>query len=207
MGREAEVLHFNIITMAENQSTKQTEQIPAKHSRGDFKGNTFGREDRGKNFRRNSPRGRKEKSRRFISEFSQKLINVRRVARVVAGGRRFSFSVALVLGDKKGGVGVGIGKGADTASAIEKAIRNGRKKMIRIKTTPTMSIRHEVYAKFGSARVVLIPAKGRGLVAGSSVRNVLDLAGLTAITAKILSRSKNKLNNARATVEALKQLT
>lgn len=192
--------------MAENQNTKQPGQISTKNPHGDFKRGMFGKEDRGKNFKRNSSRGRKEKSRRFISEFSQKLIKVRRVARVVAGGRRFSFSVALVLGDKKGGVGVGVGKGADTASAIEKAIRDGRKNMMRIKTTLAMSIRHEVDAKFGSARVILIPAKGRGLVAGSSVRNVLDLAGLTDITAKILSRSKNKLNNARATVEALKQL-
>ncbi|MDP3725905.1 MAG: 30S ribosomal protein S5 [bacterium] len=192
--------------MTENQNTKQGERAFVKNPHRDFKGNVSGGEDRGRGFKKNFSRGRKEKSRRFISEFSQKLISVRRVARVVAGGRRFSFSVAIVLGDKKGGVGVGLGKGADTASAIEKAIRNGRKNMIRVKTTPAMSIAHEVDAKFGSARLILIPAKGRGLVAGSSVRNVLDLAGLTNITAKILSRSKNKLNNARATIVALQKL-
>ena len=78
--------------------------------------------------------------------------------------------------------------------------------MIKVKTTPSMSIPHETEAKFSSARVILIPARGRGLVAGSSVRTVLDLAGLTDITAKIWSRSKNKLNNARVAIKALRAL-
>ena len=177
-----------------------------KNSSKDFAGKMPEGGGRGGGFKRNFSRGRKEKSRRFVSEFSQKIINVRRVARVVAGGRRFSFSVAIVIGDRKGGVGVGLGKSSDTAGAIEKAIRNARKHMIHVKTTPAMSIFHEVNAKFCSAHVILIPAKGRGLAAGSSVRNVLDLAGLTDITAKILSRSKNKLNNAQATIKALKEL-
>ncbi len=151
-----------------------------------------------------SPHGKKPRTRRAVSEFAQKVIDVRRVARVVAGGRRFSFSVVIVLGDKKGSVGVGVGKASDTALAIEKAIRNAKKKMIKVEVTPSMSIPHETEIKLGSARVVLIPAKGRGLVAGSSVRTVLDLAGLTDITAKILSRSKNKLNNALAAIHALK---
>ncbi|MBI2047678.1 MAG: 30S ribosomal protein S5 [Parcubacteria group bacterium] len=157
--------------------------------------------------KRNQFRGRKTKSRRPASDFAQKVIDVRRVARVVAGGRRFSFSVVLVLGDRKGSVGVGIGKAADTARAIEKAIRTAKKNMVKVHATPSMSIPHEVDSKFGSARIVLIPARGRGLVAGSSVRTVLDLAGLTDISAKVLSRSKNKLNNARATIKALKELT
>ncbi len=160
----------------------------------------------GRGQKRNQPRERRERHRRSVSEFAQKLINVRRVARVVAGGRRFSFSVALVIGDKKGGVGVGLGKAGDTAGAIEKALRNARKNMIHIKMTSSLSIPHEVKAKHKSARVVIIPAKGRGLVAGSSVRTVLDLAGITNVTAKILSPSKNKLNNARAAIDALKQL-
>lgn len=167
-------------------------------------GPTFQKSNR---HRRNQFRGRKTKSRRAASDFAQKVIDVRRVARVVAGGRRFSFSVVLVLGDRKGSVGVGIGKAADTARAIEKAIRSAKKNMIKVRATPSMSIPHETDSKFGSARIVLIPARGRGLVAGSSVRTVLDLAGLTDISAKVLSRSKNKLNNARAAVKALKELT
>ncbi|MBI2109113.1 MAG: 30S ribosomal protein S5 [Parcubacteria group bacterium] len=161
---------------------------------------------RGTDRRKNISQRRRARPRRAASDFAQKVIDVRRVARVVAGGRRFSFSVVLVLGDKKGSVGVGIGKASDTARAIEKAIRSAKKNMIKVDTTPSMSIPHEVDSKFGSAQLILIPARGRGLVAGSSVRTVLDLAGLTDIAAKIRSRSKNKLNNARATVAALRAL-
>lgn len=136
-------------------------------------------------------------------EFEHKVINVRRVTRVVAGGRRFAFSVALVAGDRKGSVGVGIGKAGDTALAIEKAMRSAKKNMIKLKLTKNMSIPHDVEAKFSSARILMMPALGRGIVAGSSVRNVLHLAGMKDVTAKILSGSKNKLNIARVAVKAL----
>ena len=138
-------------------------------------------------------------------EFDNKLIQIRRVTRVVAGGRRFSFSVAMVAGNRKGSVGVGIGKAADTAAAIEKAMKNAKKNMIKVRLTNEMMIPHEVEAKEASARVMIMPAPGRGMVAGSSVRNVLDLAGIKNVRAKIISGSKNKLNNARAAVKALEQ--
>lgn len=143
---------------------------------------------------------------RIKPEFDNKLIQIRRVTRVVAGGRRFAFSVALVAGNRKGSVGVGIGKAADTAQAIEKATKNAKKNMIKVLLTAGMMIPHEVKAKESSATVMIMPAKGRGMVAGSSVRNVLELAGIKDVRAKILSGSKNKLNNARATIKALKQL-
>jgi len=139
-------------------------------------------------------------------EFDNKLIQIRRVTRVVAGGRRFAFSVALVAGNRKGSVGVGIGKASDTALAIEKATKNAKKNMIKVLLMSGMMIPHEVEAKESSATVMIQPAKGRGMVAGSSVRNVLELAGIKDVRAKILSGSKNKLNNARATVKALQQL-
>jgi len=139
-------------------------------------------------------------------EFDNKLIQIRRVTRVVAGGRRFAFSVAMVAGNRKGSVGVGIGKAADTAAAIEKAMKNAKKNMIKVRLTNEMMIPHEVEAKEASARVMIMPAPGRGMVAGSSVRNVLDLAGIKNVRAKILSGSKNKLNNARAAIKALEQL-
>ncbi|MDO8604351.1 MAG: 30S ribosomal protein S5 [bacterium] len=139
-------------------------------------------------------------------EFDNKLIQIRRVTRVVAGGRRFAFSVALVAGNRKGSVGVGIGKAADTAQAIEKATKNAKKNMIKVILTSGMMIPHEVMAKESSSTVMIMPAKGRGMVAGSSTRNVLELAGIKNVRAKILSGSKNKLNNARATIKALKQL-
>lgn len=141
------------------------------------------------------------------SEFAQKLIGIRRVARVMAGGRRFNFSAALVIGDKKGRVGVGLGKAADTAQAIDKATRAAKRAMIQLNLTKTRSIPHNIDAKFCASRVEIRPSAGRGLVAGSSVRTVLELAGVTDVTAKILSRSHNPVNNARAAVEALRKLS
>lgn len=143
---------------------------------------------------------------RVRPEFETKMIQIRRVTRVVAGGRRFAFSVAVVAGNRKGSVGVGIGKAADTATAVEKATKNAKKNMIKVRLTNTMSIPHEVQAKEASARVMILPAPDRGIVAGSSVRNVIELAGIKDVSAKILSGSKNKLNNARAAVKALSQI-
>jgi len=134
------------------------------------------------------------------------MITIRRVSRTVAGGRRFSFSVALIIGNKKGKVGVGLGKAGDTTLAIDKAVRNAKKNMITVNLTKDNSIAHRVSAKYTASRVELMPVRGRGLVAGSSVRPVLELAGITNIVAKIHSGSKNGLNNARAAIEALKSL-
>ncbi len=139
-------------------------------------------------------------------EFDQKIVSLRRVTRVMAGGRRFSFSVSMVIGDKKGRVGVGVGKAADTQLAIEKAARDARKHMITVPMDTEGRIPHDVHTKYASSEVMIMPAPGRGLVAGSSVRTVLELAGVKDVTAKLFSRSKNKLNNARAAVEALRQL-
>ena len=139
-------------------------------------------------------------------EFDQKIISLRRVTRVMAGGRRFSFSVALVAGNRKGMVGVGIGKATDTPLAIDKALRDAKKNMITVNTTKNMSIPHEVEAKSVASRVKLMRAPGKGILAGSSVRTVLELAGLREVGAKLLSRSKSSLNNANATIKALRKL-
>jgi small subunit ribosomal protein S5 len=143
---------------------------------------------------------------RAKSEFDQRMIAIRRVSRVVAGGRRFSFSVAIIIGNKKGKVGVGLGKAGDTTLAIDKAVRDAKKHMITVSLTKDSSIAHEVSAKYCAARISIMPAHGRGLVAGSSVRPVLELAGISNIVAKVHSGSKNGLNNARAAIEALKSL-
>lgn len=124
----------------------------------------------------------------------------------MAGGRRFNFSAAIVAGDRKGRVGIGLGKGLDTALAIEKALRDAKKNMIMVRVTKTMSIPHDVQAKASSGIVAIRPAPNRGIVAGSAVKLVLELAGVKDVTAKILSGSKNKLNIARATIKALSQL-
>ncbi|HEY1037442.1 MAG TPA: 30S ribosomal protein S5 [Candidatus Paceibacterota bacterium] len=151
-------------------------------------------------------RGGPRREPRAKPEFDQKILDIRRVTRVSSGGRRFSFAVSLVAGDRKGKVGVGTGKGGDTALAVEKALRNAKKNMFVVSTTKSGSIPHEVFAKFSSAQVHIMPSPGKGIVAGSSVRDVIDLAGLKDINAKLRSGSKNKLNNARVAVEALKQL-
>ncbi|MFA7315700.1 MAG: 30S ribosomal protein S5 [Candidatus Paceibacterota bacterium] len=131
-------------------------------------------------------------------EFDQKMVSIRRVTRVTSGGRRMTFAVALAIGDKKGSIGLGTGKGADTAVAIAKALRQAKKNMFKIKVTKDMSLPHEVSGKFSSSRLVMMPNRGKGLVAGSTVRDMLVLAGIKNVTAKINSGSKNKLNNARA---------
>lgn len=160
---------------------------------------------------RRSPGGRgdgrarsRERAPRERSEFEQATIDVRRVARVMAGGRRFSFSVTVVIGDKKGRVGVGLGKGADTALAIDKAVRNAKKNLVTVKRTKDNSIAHDVSIKNSSSIVTIVPSPGRGVVAGSAMRIVLEHAGVTDVVAKILTRTKNKLTIARATVAALK---
>ena len=141
------------------------------------------------------------------SEYDQKLIDLRRVARVMAGGRRFTFRAALVGGNRKGSVGFGVGKAGDTSQAIEKAARAARQNLILVPINDQGSIAHEVWAKYGSARIVLRPAKeGKGLVAGGAARIVLAHAGVRNASAKILSHTKNKLTNAKVAMEALKQL-
>lgn len=169
----------------------------AAPARGTGRGAIRGRAQRGGN-RTRVPRER--------GEFDQVTIDARRVARVMAGGRRFNFSLVVVIGDRKGRVGVGLGKGVDTALAIDKATRDAKKHLFTVPRTSSGSIPHQVVTKYSSSTVEIIPSTGRGLVAGSAVRTVLDLAGVTDVVTKIHSRSKNKLTIARATVAALKKL-
>lgn len=150
--------------------------------------------------------GRNENRRgaeRPRSEYEQKMIDIRRVTRVTSGGRRMSFAVALVIGDKKGTVGMGTGKGADTAIAIAKALKQAKKNLIKVNLTDKMSLPREVAAKFSASQVVIRPNKAKGMVAGSAIRDILTLCGVQDVTGKINSGSKNKLSNARATMKAL----
>ncbi len=140
------------------------------------------------------------------SEFKEKVIDLRRVTRVVAGGKRFRFRATVIIGDEKGRVGVGVAKGLDAAQSVEKAKTNAKKKILTV-TLKDRTIAHEVRAKFSAAYVVVKPAKkGHGLKAGGAVRQVLLLAGVRDATAKCLGGTKNKLTNALATIEALKSL-
>ena len=150
--------------------------------------------------------GRDGNRERVKPEFDSKIIDIRRVTRVTSGGRRMNFSVAVVAGDRKGRVGVGIAKSIDTASAVEKATREAKKHLIKVPLSAQMTIPHAVEAKYASAMIKIFPARGSGVVAGSSARAVIELAGIRDVCAKFLSGSKNRLNNARAAVAALSKL-
>lgn len=166
----------------------------------------FSRGDDRRGPRKPSRDRRDTREPRVKPEFDQKIISIRRVTRVVTGGRRFSFSVAVVVGDRKGKVGVGQGKATDTPLAIDKAGRDAKKNMIKIPLTKNQSIPHEVNAKFSGSQVVIMRAPGKGILAGSSVRTVLELAGVKEVGSKLFSRSKNKVNNAKAAIKALSTL-
>ncbi len=152
--------------------------------------------------RKGGPRkgGRPE---RVKPEFEQKTLSIRRVTRVVSGGRRFSFSVALVIGDRKGSVGIGLGKAGDTTLAMQKAFNDAKKNLMKVRLTDAGTIDHDVTAKYKAARVMLMPNTGRGVVVGSAMRIVVELAGITDITGRVISGTKNKMNIARATAKAL----
>ncbi len=139
-------------------------------------------------------------------EFESRLLDLARVSHTRAGGKRLKFRAVIITGNKQGKVGVGVASGDDVASAIEKATRLSKKNLIEIPIFQD-TIPHEIQAKFGAARVLLRPQrKGKGLVAGGVVRIICILAGIKNISSKILGRTGNKLNNARATILALKKL-
>ena len=140
-------------------------------------------------------------------EFKEKVLDVRRVTRVVAGGKRFRFRATVIVGDEKGRVGVGVAKGVDVAAAAAKAKIEGKKNLLTLRLIDNRTIPHEVMAKYSAAKVLIKPARaGHGLKAGGAVRFVLSLAGVKDATAKCLGRTPNKLTNAMAAIEALKKL-
>ncbi len=140
-------------------------------------------------------------------EFDSKTIDIRRVTRVVSGGRRFSLAVAIAAGDRNGRVGFGTGKALDTQAALEKAMKSAKKNMVTLRLSKGNTIPFDVTAKYKSASVWLSPNKGKGIIAGSSARTILALAGVNNVTAKFHSGTKNKMNNAKATMKALEMFT
>jgi small subunit ribosomal protein S5 len=171
----------------------------------DNRGNNQGGPQR-REFKKNRRNPRNRRGGKPRSEFDQKILDIRRVTRVSKGGRRFSFAVSIAVGNKKGKIGVGTGKAGDTSLAIEKAAKSAQKNAIEIKTTKSMSIPHDIKAKYNSARVLIIPAPGRGVIAGSALRDIIELGGLNDINGKIISGSKNKLNISRAAIKAFESL-
>lgn len=142
---------------------------------------------------------------RVESEFEERVIQVNRCAKVVKGGRRFSFSALVVVGDRKGHVGYALGKANEVADAIRKATDQAKRNMFSV-LMKDRTLPHEVTGKFGAAVVLLRPASpGTGVIAGGGVRAVVDLAGVRDVLAKSLG-SSNQLNVVKATVVALEQL-
>ena len=140
------------------------------------------------------------------SAWQEKVIQVRRVSKVVKGGKKLSFRAIVVIGNEKGQVGVGVGKAADVMGAVKKGVADGKKHLIEVPLTKSSSIPHPTNGSAVGAKVMIRPAApGTGVIAGGSVRIVLELAGVKNILAKQLG-SKNPLNNARAAIEALASL-
>ncbi len=138
-------------------------------------------------------------------DMEQRILEVARVTRVMAGGKRMNFRACVAIGDKKGNVGVGLGKGADVTMAVNKAVNRAKKTMVNVPMIND-TIPHEINLKMGAARLMFKPAKqGRGVISGGVARIILELAGVKNVTSKALG-SKNKINNARCTIEALRQL-
>lgn len=139
------------------------------------------------------------------SDFEEKVIHINRCAKVVKGGRRFSFSAIVVVGDKKGQVGVGLGKAGEVPEAIKKASKQARKNLLRVPMEGS-TIPHEVLGRFGASQVLMKPApEGAGVIASSSVRAILEVAGYQNIMTKSIRRD-NPHNVVRATLQALSQL-
>ena len=166
------------------------------------------RDNKGRGGQRNRRGSRRQQQNRAPqSEYEQKILDIARVARVTAGGRRFNFRVTMVVGNRKGKVGIATGRGKDVSIAVAKATRNAEKNVFVIPMTPQGTLPYEAQGKKGSAKVMLRPARsGRGIIAGGPVRIICELAGYKDLSAKIIGRTTNKLNNGLATVEALKSV-
>jgi small subunit ribosomal protein S5 len=140
------------------------------------------------------------------SEWSERVVSIQRVTKVVKGGKKMSFRAVVVVGNEQGKVGVGVGKAGDVITAVRKGVTDGKKNIIAIPLTSSNSIPHPTTGRFGAAKLVLRPsAPGSGVIAGSSIRTVLELAGIKNILSKQLG-SNNLLNNARATIDGLNSL-
>jgi len=151
-------------------------------------------------------RGRRtERGQERDSEFEKRVLQVDRVSRTVRGGKRVRFRALIIMGNRAGKVGIGIGKASEVVDAVNKAIKIAQKEMIEV-AIHNETIPHRIELHYGSAHIILRPAKrGTSIVAGGAIRAICDLAGIKNIVAKILGTA-NKINNAKATIEALKRL-
>nr|WDB00712.1 ribosomal protein S5 [Cavernulicola chilensis] len=149
----------------------------------------------------------KRKTKEKNNVWQERVIQIRRVSKVVKGGKKLSFRAIVVIGNYNGTVGVGVGKASDVIGAVRKAVTNGQKALVTISLTKSSTIAHPISGIFGAATMIMKPsASGSGVIAGGAVRTVLELAGIKNILSKQLG-SDNHLNNARAALNGLRKLT
>lgn len=185
--------------------TQKTAKRPSFRGRGGGGGSAGGRGGGGGRAGGGRGRGRGDRDGGEAKEFDQKILELARVTRVTKGGKRMRFRATIVIGDHKGSVGVGVAKGADVAMAVDKATRQARKKLFKIPLVDG-TFPHAVLEKYAAATVMLKPApKGTGLKSGGAVRVLLELGGVPNAVSKIFG-STNKINVARATMQALREL-
>lgn len=199
-------------TEAPKETLEQVEEVKAVEASEDVVDEVAAEEELlGKfdNKKRRAPARRKReevKKEAPVSEWKERVVQIRRVTKVVKGGKKLSFRATVVVGNGKGQVGLGIGKSSEVIGAIQKAITDGRKNLVTVPIFKT-TIPHKISARAGAGSVVLRPAsQGTGIIAGGSVRAVLELSGIENILSKSLG-SDSPLNSARATLNALKGLT
>lgn len=152
----------------------------------------------------NNQRGGGSRAPRPPQEFDEKVIRISRVSKKTKGGNNVSFTALVVVGDHKGRVGVALGKAKDVMNAIKKGVKRGKKTVITIPLVDNRTIPYEIMTKFGAAKLILKPAPaGTGVIAGGSVRAVLELAGIKDVVSKIIG-TNNKMSNVAATFDALR---
>lgn len=201
------------LTMTESNDQLQTSDIPAA---ADVPPATDGQQERrggrgeGKGDRRGGGGGRRGGDRRGgqerDSEWQERVVQIRRVSKTVKGGKKMSFRAIVVVGNERGQVGVGVGKAGDVIGAVRKGVADGKKHLVKVPLTRHSSVPTDSTGRDGAASVLIRPAApGTGVIAGGSIRTVLELAGIKNVLAKRLG-SKTPLNNARAAMVALKAL-
>lgn len=185
-------------------SSQATTDQPQSVGRGGGRDNRS-RRPSGPGGGRGPRRGGSRHEEKPADEFEQRIVDIARVTRVMAGGKRMRFRACVAIGDKKGRVAIGLAKGADVTLAVAKAVNQAKKEMVTVPMV-NQTIPHSVDQWFGAAHVLLKPAAvGRGIIGGGIVRTILELTGVNNVTSKILG-TNNKVNNAKCVIEALKSL-
>ena len=188
------------VTSSHSES-QETKEVVAKNNKTNEKSSKNNTE-----FSKTKKAKSRAKVEKRVSEFEDKIIDVARVTTVVKGGRRFSFSAVVAIGNKKGKVGLGHGKANEVPDAIKKAYKNAENNLIEVPIVNKSTIPHEVKSKYSSSQVILKPApKGKGIVASGTIRIVVELAGYTDIYTKSYG-SRTKQNAAKVAISALKKL-